>query len=369
MDASFKLLIISSYADTWNSVRPEAEIFIGLVKLGVDVTLMTQGGSEYVSRFKEHGVKVIDFHPTKKFQWSSIKRIRHELKLGGYDVAYLFNNLAITNALFAAIGLPTTMISYRGQTGNMYRYDPSCYLTHLHPRLDGISCVANAVRDDLRGRAYLPNESIQTIYKGHSLAWYQDQPADLSQFGIPEGAFVVGCVANDRPRKGLPVLLKATHSLPTDSNIHLLLVGRGMDSPNIAKLIAQSPMAERIHVAGFRRDAPALIAACDASVLPSIKREGLPKTVIEAMAYATTPIVSDTGGSAELVEQGESGLVVQPNDAEGLAEAIETLWRDPEQCRKMGQAARQRIPEHFSSEKSAQDTLAFLTQVLEQKRA
>lgn len=362
------ILIISSYKDTWNSVRPEAEIFIGMAKLGADVTLMTQGDAEYAPRFIENGVKIIDFHPKKKFQWSAVKRIRHELKQGGYDAVYMFNNKAITNTLFAAIGLDVVTFSYRGQTGNIYRYDPTSYLTHLHPRLDAISCVANAVRDDLRTQSRLPKECIQTIYKGHSLDWYQDQPADLSQFGIPEGAFVLACVANDRPRKGLPVLLQATKHLPADSNIHLLLVGNGMDSPHIKSLIDESPMGKRIHVAGFRRDAPALVAACNASVLPSIKREGLPKTVIESMAYAITPIVSDTGGSAELIEEGISGKVVEPGNVEQLAAAIIELWQDPARCEAMGRKAQARIPEKFNTEQSAKDTLAFILAVVEYQR-
>ena len=366
---ALKLLIISSYNDTWNSVRPEGEIFIGLSRLGVDVTLMTQGGAEYVPRFKENGITVIDYHPSKKFQWSAIKRIRQELKAGQYDAVYMFNNKAITNALFAAIGLPTVMVSYRGQTGNIYWYDPTSYLTHLHPRLDGISCVANAVRDDLRQQSRLPAENIHTIYKGHSLDWYHDKPADLAQFGIPADAFVVGCVANDRPRKGLPVLLEATHALPLNRNIHLLLVGSGMDSDAIKTLIDASPLKDCIHVAGFRRDAPALIAACHASVLPSIKREGLPKTVIEAMAYGVTPVVSDTGGSAELIEDGVSGFVVQPGRADQIAKALTSLSEDPQRCREMGAEAKTRIPLYFSIEKSALDTLSFIQDLVDKRHS
>ena len=361
---SFKLLIISSYKDTWNSVRPEAEIFIGMAKLGVDVTLMTQGDADYVPRFREHGVKVIDFHPKKKFQWSAVKRIRQELKQGGYDAVYMFNNKAITNGLFAAIGLDVKMVSYRGQTGNISRWDPSSYLTHLHPRLDGILCVANAVRDDLRNHVWINPENVATVYKGHSLEWYQDTPADLSQFGVPDGAFTFGCVANARPRKGLPVLLAATHHLPADSNIHLLLVGGGMDTDEVRALIDASPMKERIHLAGFRTDAPALIASCSASILPSTKREGLPKTVIEAMVYGVAPIVSDTGGSAELIVDGESGLVVQPGDDAGLAKAMQTLWQSPEQTLEMGRLAKERIEAHFHTDQSAQQTKAYFERLL-----
>jgi glycosyltransferase involved in cell wall biosynthesis len=355
-----KLLLISSYKDTWNSVRPEAELFIGLARAGLDVTLMTQGDAEYVPRFLEHGIRIIDFHPKKKLQWPAIRRIRKELKEGCYDVAYLFNNKAITNTLIAAAGLPVKLVSYRGQTGNIYRYDPSSYLTHLHPRLDGILCVANAVRDDLRKRSFLPRACIQTAYKGHDLAWYQDTPADLAEFDIPANAQVAVCVANDRPRKGLPVLLAATHRLADCDTLHLLLVGNGMDKPKIRKLIERSPMRARIHVAGFRRDAPALVAACQMSILASIKREGLPKTVIEAMAYGVTPIVTDTGGSAELLIDGESGYVVPPADEAALAEAIRRLYERPDQCRQMGVKARARIADIFNLENSVRDTRAFL---------
>ena len=362
-----KLLIISSYTDTWNSVRPEAEIFIGMAKLGVDVTLMTEGDSEYVPRFKEHGVKIIDFHPKKKFQWSAIKRIRAELKQGKYDAVYMFNNKAITNGLFASIGLPVKTVSYRGQTGNIYWYDPTSYLTHLNPRLDAIICVANAVRDDLYTQSRLPKDRIVTVYKGHSLDWYQAEPADLAEFGIPKDAFVVGCVANDRPRKGLPVLLQASHLLPKDKEIYFLLVGNGMDSEAIQALIKESPMAKRIKVAGRRKDAPALIAACDVSVLPSLKREGLPKTVIEAMAYGTAVIVSATGGSAELIVDGESGIRVEPGDVKAIAEGVAKLESDRALCAQMGEAGQKRIAEYFNTEKSAQDTLIFLNRLVAEK--
>jgi len=353
---ALKLLVISDYTDTWNSVRPEAEMFIGMVALGVDLTLMTQADAEYVPRFLEKGVKIIDFHPKKKIQWSAIKRIRTELKQGNYDAVYLFNNKAITNTLFAAIGLPVKTVSYRGQTGNIYRYDPSAYLTHLHPRLDGILCVANAVRDDLYRHSFLPKERIQTVYKGHDLAWYQKSPADLVSLGIPSDAFVVVCVANNRPRKGVSVLLAATHNLPLESNIHLLLVGAGMDSEEVSEQIKASPMSDRIHVAGFRRDAPELIAACNVSVLPSIKREGLPKTVIESMVYGVPPIVSDTGGSAELVIDAESGFVVVPRNSQQISDAVLTLWRDPKLCEEIGKNAKQRIHDEFHTSQSSLQT-------------
>ena len=164
----------------------------------------------------------------------------------------------------------------------------------------------------------LPPERLVTIHKGHSLDWYRDAPADLTPFGVPAKSFAIACVANYRPRKGIEVLVDAFGRLSAEA--HLLLIGAGMDAPRLARRIAANPAADRIHVLGHRSDAPALMAACNVFVLPSTKREGLARSLIEAMAYGVAPVVTDCGGSPELVVDGVSGLVVPVADA-GCARA------------------------------------------------
>lgn len=342
-----KALWITSHKDTLNSIRPEAETLLGLARAGVECEIMTQGDSAYRPAMEAAGIRVIDFVPKHKFDRRAVDVIRDALIAGKHDILHLFNNKAIANGVMAARKLPVKVISYRGQTGNIHRYDPVCWLTHLNPRIDRVVAVANAVRDDLRALRTDP-ESVVTIYKGHDLAWYRDAPADLSGFGIPAGAFVVGAVSNYRPRKGIEVLIEATHHLPPHSPIHLLLVGADMDKPKLRALIGNSPMRERIHLAGFREDACALIAACQASILASTKREGLPKTVIEAMVYGVPTVVTDTGGSAELVVDGETGFVVPPGDAQALAGAIQYLCEHPVEADAMGRKGRERIDRHFN---------------------
>ena len=85
---------------------------------------------------------------------------------------------------------------------------------------------------------------------------------------------------------------------------------------------------------GYRTDAAEVIAACRVSVLPALRREGLSKTTIEAMAYGVTPLVTRTGGNAELVVNGESGLVVEPGSETELAEALTWLYRNPARRRR-----------------------------------
>ncbi len=117
--------------------------------------------------------------------------------------------------------------------------------------------------------------------------------------------------------------------------MHLLLVGR-MDAPRLQARIAASPVRERIHVPGHRDDAPALVAACDVFALPSVKREGLARSLIEAMAYGIAPVVTDCGGSPEVVVDGRSGIVVPVHDSAALARAIARLYENPELRRQLG---------------------------------
>ncbi|EJL9433643.1 glycosyltransferase family 4 protein [Vibrio cholerae] len=360
-----RILIFSSYKDAWNSVRPEAEMFIEMVQLGHEVTIMTQGDADYVARFRDNGIKVIDAYPSKKICWKTIKRLRAELRAHPYDIVYAMNSKTIPNAAFACIGFKKTkLVTYRGTVGGLYRHDPSAYLTHLHPRVDGISCVAQAVTDDVKKRVWKHQERVVTIYKGHDIAWYQAEPADLSTLGLPDNAFTVICIANARPSKGVHVLLDSAKQLGSLHNLHLLLVGRDMDSEQHLKLAEQSGMRERIHFLGYRTDVPELLAASQVQVQPSISGEGLPKTIIEAMAMAIPSVVTITGGGKELLNDGETGFVVPTNDAGAIAEKIQWLYDSEQNRLTMGQKAQQRMINDFSCQESAKQHLAFFVTLL-----
>src|SRR5690606_17850887 len=126
---------------------------------------------------------------------------------------------ALSNGLLAVRPFPhVKVVAYRGIVGNVSLLSPVSWLRNLNPRIDRIVCVAEAIRRhflDLRLLGYrLPPEKFITIYKGHDPAWYRGSPADLTEFSIPPDAFVVGCVANMRPRKGVEVLVRAFGLLP-----------------------------------------------------------------------------------------------------------------------------------------------------------
>jgi glycosyltransferase involved in cell wall biosynthesis len=363
-----KVLFVGNYDIPEHNIRPEAEMIIGLQRRGLDIEVMTRADCWYARRMAGAGIRIHDYSPPAKFSLAALRRIRRVLREGRHDVIHLFNNKAIVAGVQAAYGLPVRVVTYRGQTGNISRFDPVAYLTHLSPRVDRIVCVAEAVRQSLLAEVRDPRRLV-TIYKGHDLAWYADVvPADLAALGIPHEAFVVTCVANNRPRKGVPVLIDAAGRLPPDSPVHVLLVGSGMDSPEIRRLVDASPQPARLHACGHRDDVLALVAASHATVLPAIKREGLPKTVIESMALEIPPIVTDTGGSPELVEQGDSGLVVPPGDAGALAAAITQLATDPRRALAMGRRARARLAERFTLEASVDAHQRLYEELLQEAR-
>lgn len=359
-----KVLAISNYKDPIAS-RPEGEIFIRLQKKGVEITIMAQESSAYAERFRAHGIRVIDFHPDKKFSWKAVRRIRQEMDAQGIDILKLYNSKAIINGLFAAMGSPVKVVLYRGYSGNIHWYDPTSYLKFLHPRADAIIANADYTRDYIRANLWTNKEKVVSISKGHDPAWYRDiTPADLSEFGMAPDDFVITCVANARKMKAIPDLVEATHAFPPGANVHLLLVGKGMDHPEVLAKAEKSPLRENIHFVGFRKDALRLVKASSVFALASITGEAFTKALVEAMNLGTTPVMTDIPGNKGVVIDGKSGLVVPPSQPRQLGEALLRLWKDPELCQRLGQGAQHHIQTEFPIQKAVDKTYRLYQSLL-----
>ena len=344
-----KILVISNYRETI-SVRPEAELFIGLKKAGVDVEIMTYPDAGYVEKFKAAGIRVIGFHPERKLDKKEIKRIRKELIKGKYDILHLFNSKAIINGIQAAKGLPVKIVLYRGYTGNIHWYDPTAYLKYLHPRVDKIWCIAESIEKHIRWQLFFNKNKPVTIHKGHDLNWYKNIEAiDRDKLKeIPSDGFWIINVANNRRMKGTGYLLEAMKYIPADLPIHLILVGRNLDHPKNMESVNNCPNKSNIHFLGYRTDVLNIVKASDAFVLSSLFGEATTKAVIEAMSLRTTPIITDIAGNKGLVVDGECGLVVPSKNPKAIAEAILKLFNDRSLCKKYGQQAEIHISDYFN---------------------
>jgi glycosyltransferase involved in cell wall biosynthesis len=228
----------------------------------------------------------------------------------------------------------------------------------LNPYVNRVVCISKAVQNYL-GSMGVPPQRLTQIYKGHDPAWFTAAPRTiLREFGIPDDAVVIGCIANMRPIKGVPVLIEAVRKLAPTLPVHLLLVGHNRDD-EVNQLAGNSAIRERIHLAGFRMDAPQLMGACDIFVMPTLKNEGFSKAVIEAMCMAVPCIVSAVGGMVELVEHDQTGKIVPPGDAHTLAEALRTYAQDVALRKRHGQNGLLRIQNHFSFPKMVDETIGL----------
>jgi glycosyltransferase involved in cell wall biosynthesis len=95
----------------------------------------------------------------------------------------------------------------------------------------------------------------------------------------------------------------------------------------------------------------------------------LSRAIIEAMAYGVPPVVTDSGGSPELVADGVSGFVVPVKDSKALADAIERLYRDPELRKRLGRSARERIATDFRNEDTVTQTIELYESLVGLNRA
>ncbi len=344
-----KILVISNYRETV-SVRPEAELFIGLKKLGVDVEIMTYGDAEYCKKFKAAGIRVIDFHPEKKLDKKEINRIKTELINGQHDILHLFNSKAIINGIQAAKKLPVKIVLYRGYTGNINWFDPTAYFKYLHPKVDKIWCIARSIEEHIRRQKLFKKNVPTTINKGHDLNWYNNINS-INRNGlenIPADEFWVINVANNRTMKGISYLLNSMNHIPKELPINLLLVGNKLGNKKNIELINYFPNKNKIYFLGYRTDVLNIVKASDAFILSSIKGEATTKAVIEAMALGVPPIITDIPGNKNLVVNNESGLIVSTKNPKAIADAILKLYHDKKLRIMLGNGAKNRIEEKFN---------------------
>ena len=365
---SIKVLVISDYRD-FHTVRPEAEIFIGLAKLGFKITIMTYKESEYVQLFEQAGIKVIDFHPEKKFSKTEINKIREEIIKNEIDIVHLFNSKAIINGIQAAKGLPVKVVLYRGYTGNVHWYDPTAYCKYFHPRVDKIFCNSIGVEEHFHKQLFFDKRKTITINKGHDIKWYENySPYDIrKELNIPSDAFLLINVANNRKMKGIPYLLKAMNLLPAELPIHLILIGKNMSNNTNLKIIDQGVKKKNIHILGYKKNVLNIVASCNVFVLTSIKGESITKSVIEAMCLGVAPVISDIPGNKELIINDESGLLFPSKNIKEIMNAILKLFNNQSLCKELGNNAKQRIIDHLNVEQTVIKTKKLYEDLVSKK--
>jgi glycosyltransferase involved in cell wall biosynthesis len=191
----------------------------------------------------------------------------------------------------------------------------------------------------------IPGIGVDTERFSPQAATAEDAERIRAELGVPAGAFLLAMVAELAPVKRHAFVLDALTRV-RDPRVVLALVGDGSLEEALRAEVARLGLSERVRFAGYRRDVPAVLRAADALVLAS-EREGLNRSVLEAMASGRPVIGTRTRGIADAVGD-DGGWIVGKTDAAALAAAIDAAAADPEEVARRGAAARARAVAEYS---------------------
>jgi L-malate glycosyltransferase len=211
--------------------------------------------------------------------------------------------------------------------------------------------VSEGVRQHLLQHLQISPHKVSVLYNGIDLEKihnHRDRSEMRSILGIPADEPVVGLVARlDHWAKGHRELFQALAQVYSQHPLHCLIIGGGRRQPDMETMVKELSLTPWVHFLGHRDDIPDLLAALDIFVLPS-HSEGISRSLLEAMAAGLPVIVSEAGGSPEVVQHEVNGLLVPVKDASALAQALVRLLSDPDFAQNLGLAASQRVAANFS---------------------
>jgi glycosyltransferase involved in cell wall biosynthesis len=192
-----------------------------------------------------------------------------------------------------------------------------------------------------------------------------DAGAVKRALGIPADEPMVLLLAWTLPSKGVREFLTAALRLVKGGERgYFVIGGQGPLDDEIHAFVEHHGLKGRVQHLGWRRDAHRLMAACDLYVLPTYYPEGMPISILEAMACAKPVVATWHRGCEDEVVDGVTGTLVEPQDADALADAIRTYLADPEQAIRSGLAGRRRINEGFRTDQCTRRIMAAFDTVV-----
>jgi len=232
------------------------------------------------------------------------------------------------------------------------KHDP--YHRLLYGAIDRFHVITQRLATQARARLPLPASRITVIHPGvPPPPPAEDSAALRARHGIPEGALLVGLVGRLTPPKGQHHLIDAVARLAgAGRDVHALLVGHPMDPdyPRRLRRLAEGlGVAGRIHFQDFHPRPQALMAAMDVVVLAS-REETFGLVLPEAMRTGVPVVGTDAGGVPEIIDDGESGLLVPPEDPPALAAALARLQDDPALRARLAEAGRREADARFDQD-------------------
>jgi glycosyltransferase involved in cell wall biosynthesis len=222
----------------------------------------------------------------------------------------------------------------------------------LLQRRDRVVAVGVAVQQALIHNEGIPPKKVEVVYNGINLAAYangsHDRRAVRQEIGVGDQDLVIIQVARLDPLKDHATAIHTLeHVVRRRADARLVLVGEGPELGMIKRVVAECNLSSQVRLLGLRKDIGRLLSAADVFLLTSVS-EGIPLAVIEAMAAGLPVVATRVGGTGEVVEEGQTGLLAPAGDSAALAMNILRLADDSTLGHELGQRGRERAQAVFS---------------------
>ena len=319
-----------------------------------EVTVVSlSGGGVWAGALTRSGVRVLELNRHGHFDWRRFAALRQVFRELRPDLVYSFNYAGNAYARLAGLlaGVPILITGER----DIYMSRFMALLERLLlPFTECVICNAEAIRRDLIDRVGLAGNKVITIPNAVVVPpafGPEEKEAARRSIGAGVDEVVVGTITRIAAKKNLGMLVRAAGLCRTArAPVRFYIVAGGPDEKSLRDTIRERGLEKCITLLGPKEDAWTLLPGFDLFVLTS-HIEGLPNTVMEAMAAGLPCICTDVGGCRELVEDGVTGYLVPPDDEQALLARIMEMAADPEARAAMGRLAREKIATAHSVER------------------
>ena len=258
------------------------------------------------------------------------------------------------DAAIKAAGRGRIIIRIGVSPGNERAFEPS-RLGIGYDTVDGIVAVSEEVRKNLlQFYPQLDPKTVHCLYNGVDLARFaadRHSASDIQKMhrsiGIPDGHRVIAAIGRLDPIKNLPLLIESASTiLETYPETTFVIAGEGAQRETLERFTEEHGLSDHVRFVGQIDDVPRLLSAIDVVCHPSLS-EGVPNTLMEAMAAGKAIVASDIGGIPELVTHDLNGLLVPVGNGTALTEALLGLLAQPSEMKRLSEAARHHVATHF----------------------
>lgn len=302
---------------------------------------------------QQSGIAVHAIARKQGFDWSLTAAIRKRVREGRFDVVHCHQYTPWVYGWLGALGTSGKVVfTEHGRFyPDRYRYKAMFINPIMAMLTPAIVAISSATKEALVKYEFIPGKKIRVIYNGIRPLQRDDLEVQKvrDSLGIPKEAFVIGTVSRLDPVKNQGMMLRAFREFAGKrTNTYLLMVGDGPDKEKLLLLANEYGISERTIFTGFINNPVHYLSAMNVFLLSS-HTEGTSMTLLEAMSLEIPAVATRVGGNPEIIEDGVTGMLIEPDMASPFATAIDKLYQDPVLRQRMGKAARQRFDERFSA--------------------